>query len=355
MAVQLKLNGERIQTLKFKIDKGRVVSNAECGPTPPGEIVIRSAFCNLRCIPCFAFSYSWPEKAKNNKNIMDVSIDRLLSEFIAFLKNEPIPGNKESYNWFRILGGEPFLSRETLKLYVNFLKNIPEEIVDLFNKSILIQTNGIVIGRLRKDELLKILRPLEGKSFKIVIEVSIKGSNPKEFGIITQSNPSVSHKLFKFNIDACENLEFINSHISNVIWTAVAGFGIGVTNLISGNLNRKEYIKTFYHPATNKPFYHPDHWDDSFKKLYVTHVEKYKRKFGEKFPMFGIEDRYYWKFALCGLRNCKKYGRHYFYDGFEVYKKGSAPRNEELEKSMLEIIRRFFFGDPTYYYTKLFQ
>ena len=62
---QLSLFGEEIGGgLKFKVDKGNTVTNAECGPTPPGEVVIRSAFCNLRCIPCFAYNYSWPENAR---------------------------------------------------------------------------------------------------------------------------------------------------------------------------------------------------------------------------------------------------------------------------------------------------
>jgi hypothetical protein len=71
--------------------------------------------------------------------------------------------------------------------------------------------------------------------------------------------------------------------------------------------------------------------------------------------MFGIEDRYNWKFALCGLRNCKKHANIYFYDGYEVYKKKNRPRNEELEKYILDIIKLHFFGDPSYYYTNLFK
>jgi hypothetical protein len=152
-----------------------------------------------------------------------------------------------------------------------------------------------------------------------------------------------------------QNMEYIHTHIFNIDWTAVAGFGIGVTNLRAGNYNRKEYIKTFYHPEINKPFYHPDCWDDQFRSVYYIHIEKYKKKFGEKFPMFGIEDRAHWKFALCGLRNCKRYGDKYFYDGFEVYKKQNKPRIAELEQHLEEILRKFFFGNPTYYYTRLFR
>ena len=353
---QLLLFGEEIGGgLKFKVDNGNIVTNAECGPTPPGEVVIRSAFCNLRCIPCFAYNYSWPEKAKMNKDVITLPPGRLLNEFLTFMNRTSIPGNRSSYNWFRILGGEPFLNRKSLEEYVNFLANIPDDISPRFNNSILIQTNGIILGIINKEEMKEIFSLLKDKPFKVIIEISIKGSNPEEYRIITQTPENVAKKFYEVHLAACRTMEYIHTHIPNIDWTAVAGFGVGVTNLIAGNYNRKEYIKTFYHPKTSKPFYHPDCWDDQFRSIYDIHVEKYKNKFGEKFPMFGIEDRYRWKFALCGLRNCKRYGDEYFYDGFEVHKKQSKPINAELEEYLKEILRKFFFGDPTYYYTKLFM
>jgi len=42
-------------------------------------------------------------------------------------------------------------------------------------------------------------------------------------------------------------------------------------------------------------------------------------------------------------------------DGYEVYKKKVKPQNKVLENRMLDIIEKFFFGDPTYYYVKLFE
>ncbi len=44
--------------------------------------------------------------------------------------------------------------------------------------------------------------------------------------------------------------------------------------------------------------------------------------------MFGIEDRYKWKFALCGLRNREKYGGTYLYDGYDVYKSKNRSRKK---------------------------
>jgi len=353
---QLALYGEEIGgELKFKGDKGNVVTNAECGPTPPGEVVIRSAFCNLRCIPCFAYNYSWSEKAKMNKEVLGLSVDRLTSEFLTFLNKTPIPGGKLSYNWFRILGGEPFLNKKSLKDYVNFLMKIPDDISPRFNNAVLIQTNGIILSTIDKKELKEIFSPLTDKPFKVVIEISIKGSNPEEFKIITQRQENMAQKLYEMHLATCEAIEYIHAHIRNIDWTAGAGFGIGVTNLVAGNFHRKEYIKTLYHPKTSKPFYHPDCWDKHFGGVYGIHVEKYRNKFVDKFPMFGIEDRYRWKFALCGLNNCKKYATEYFYDGYQVYKLQNKPRNAELEQYLNDILRKFFFGDPTYLYTSLFR
>ncbi len=356
---QLSLFGEKIEEgLKLKKDNGKIITNAPCGPTPPGEIVLRSAFCNLKCIPCFAYNYSWPEKARENKEVVDVSVDRLLDEFITFLNEKPIPGNKTFYNWFRILGGEPFLNRKSLEDYVKVLIKIPDDISLKFNNSILIQTNGVILGSYfpdEKDKLREIFDPIRHKPFKVVIEISIKGSNCEEFRIVTQTSERAAKKLHEEHLKACQAMKYVHHHISNIDWTAVAGFGIGVTNLVNRNFESKGYIKTFYHPKTNLPFYHPKCWDDHFESIYEFHVEKYRNKFGNLFPMFGIEDRRRWKFGLHGLKNCKEYAKEYFYDGYNVYKKKIGECNEELEQYLNDILEKFFFGDPTHYYSRLFE
>jgi uncharacterized Fe-S cluster-containing radical SAM superfamily protein len=118
-----------------------------------------------------------------------------------------------------------------------------------------------------KDELAAKFSQLNNKNIKVVIEVSIKGSNPEEFKIITQSGPKYA-EMYKNHIKACENLEYVHNKVSNVDWTAVAGFGIGVTNLRSESLKNKNYIKTFFNPETNRPFYHPDNWMDYFRTYF---------------------------------------------------------------------------------------
>ena len=350
MFEQTRLDQDVVETLWVKREKGDIICYAACGPTPPGEIVLRSAYCNMQCIPCFAYSYSWPERAKKNKDIVKVSVSRILAEFQSFLDHRK-PEKKESYNWFRVLGGEPFLTPDSLDDYIRFISTIDPKHYRLFNHSVLIQTNGFILGRMPKDELVARFKPLSNKNIKVVIEVSIKGSNPEEFRIITQSGPNCE-EMYKSHIKACENLDHVHNNIQNVNWTAVAGFGIGVTNLLSGTLKNKNYIKTFFHPDTNRPFYHPDNWDELFRDLFSRHVKKYRHKFGEKFPSFGIEDRRNWKSMLHGLRNCSEFGKDYYYDRYKTHK--DHP-NQKLEEHMNDIIRHFFFGDPSYYYVKLFE
>lgn len=347
---QIRLDKEVIETLWVKREKGEVVSYAPCGPTPPGEVVLRSAYCSMRCIPCYAYSYSWPEKAKENKDVIEVPVSRILAEFQSFLDHRK-PEKKESYNWFRVVGGEPLLTPNFFNLYIELLSRIDPKYYRLFNYSVLIQTNGYILGRMPKDELAAKFKQLNNKNIKVVIEVSIKGSNPEEFKIITQSGPKYA-EMYRSHIKACENLEYIHNNVSNVDWTAVAGFGIGVTNLRSGSLKNKNYIKTFFDPETNRPFYHPNNWDELFHDIFSIHVKKYHHKFGEKFPMFGIEDSRNWKSMLHGLKNCSKFGKDYFYDRYKTHKDNPNPK---LEGYMNDIITHFFYGDPSYYYVKLFE
>jgi len=351
MAGQTTLIGEPSNWLWMKSEKGKIVGYAECGPTPPGEIVTRSAYCNLRCIPCFAYSYSWPEEAFKNKDVIKVPLGKIIAEVQSYLKNNR-PIQKDSYNWFRIVGGEPFLSEACLELYIDFISKIGAEDCRMFGNRVLVQTNGIILGKLTKEDLLSKFKPISDKNLKIILEISIKGSNPQEFGVITQCGKEGSKTLYEQHIRACDNLEHVHSHISNIDWTAVAGFGIGVTNLKSGHLKNLSYIKTFYHPDTNKPFYHPDNWDSAFQNLFSRHIEKYREKFDTKFPMFGIEDRPKWKSCLHGLRRSSKLGGKHYYDRFTTNKNNPNP---ELEKHMEEIIKYFFFGDPSVYYVKLFE
>jgi uncharacterized Fe-S cluster-containing radical SAM superfamily protein len=338
------------KTLWMKCENRKTVGYAKCGPTPPGEIVVRSAFCNLECIPCFAYSYSWRENASKNKDVARFSSRRIVNEIHDFLEHNP-PEGSNSYNWFRILGGEPFLSEAYLELYVDIISRIREEYLSLLNNKVLIQTNGLVLGKLSKESLTEKFEPLARTNSKIVVEVSVKGSNPLEFSTMTQSREEESKTLFQQHLKACQNLEYTHSKIPNIDWTAVAGFGIGVTNLKSQNLKNANYIKTFYNPESNKPFYHPDNWDIAFRDLFSSHVKKYGDRFGDKFPMFGIEDRPNWKSCFHGLKHCSELGRKYYYDRFITNKRNP---NNMLEKYMEDIIEHFFYGDPSYYYVRLF-
>lgn len=333
----------------IKVNKEKhSIDFAECGPTPPGEIVIRSANCNLMCKGCFAYNYSWHDRARNNKEVIKKTRQELLSEFKQFSKRSDVQERKP-FNWFRIIGGEPFLNEQNVREYVALISEFDDEIISLFEGRILIQTNGITLGKLNVDQLESLFTPLKGKdSLKVVVEVSIKGSNEQEYMILTSSIADNYHK----SINAVRNLSYISTRIPNVGWTAVAGFGIGITNLASGNISRENYIKTFYNPDNNTPFYHPDNWDKEFQEVYDLQTSKYSRIFANKFPMFGIEDRFRWKSMIHGLKNIGKLNLPQWYDRFQL---PPSKINEKLEHNFDKIFESFFYGDPTKYYTGLFK
>ncbi len=79
------------------------IARQKCG-NRPYEIALRFAGCNLRWGACFASGYSWPEKYRKNRDVFNnIPINTLVNEFNQI----PSPIEKTSYNWLRILGGEP--------------------------------------------------------------------------------------------------------------------------------------------------------------------------------------------------------------------------------------------------------
>jgi molybdenum cofactor biosynthesis enzyme MoaA len=101
----------------FKLDSKskKIIAKAVCGKYPPGEIVLRAAYCNFNCIPCFAAGYSHTEKIKQRKikDIVEVkNVNELIQDFKNFIENEYIKEfisrcDPPEFNWLRVVGGEP--------------------------------------------------------------------------------------------------------------------------------------------------------------------------------------------------------------------------------------------------------
>ena len=91
----------------------QTIAVQKCGDEPY-ELALRFAGCNLRCGPCFASGYSWPERFKRNRRVTN---SKSVSDVIADYSRIVCPPRFSNYNWLRILGGEPMLNDS----YIEFI------------------------------------------------------------------------------------------------------------------------------------------------------------------------------------------------------------------------------------------
>lgn len=135
--------------------------------------------CNLRCVFC------WGWYPRDNA----ANVGRFYSAEEVFLKLLKIV-RKRGYHQVRLSGGEPTLSRNHLLKLIE----LTEEEGLLF----ILETNGILIGydRSYAHDL--------GKFDKLHVRVSLKGTTPKEFSILTgaeQKGFELQLKALKYLLD----------------------------------------------------------------------------------------------------------------------------------------------------------
>ncbi|MEM3387569.1 MAG: 4Fe-4S cluster-binding domain-containing protein [Nitrososphaerales archaeon] len=341
-----------------------------CGGAPY-EIALRFAGCCLKCGPCFASDYAWVDRFQKNRRVTRISdVSRLVSDYLGI----EYPKNYQSYNWLRILGGEPLLNEDYIKFLFNVLIEVSKKDSKKFNNGIIIQTNGIFVGR--KKENSNLLREKLNELYqvnqnvKVCIEISIKGTNVQEFELITQSqNRSAdelalfkslfgwnleacsSSDLFDYNIRAFYNLLEISNELPNFRPTVIAGFGVNETYLLS--TSSKERITIIF--KDNKPIYHPDFWSDNFKELYSKFTSYASKNFGplfNKMPMYGIKDDVHaYPFARRALRQGAQIFKEQWYDAKYASERGK--KNIPLEESFRDILGKFFYVDNRTYYSSL--
>lgn len=234
--------------------QNRTVAIQKCGD-PPYEVALRFAGCCLRCGACFAAGYSWPEKVSSNKRVVaDVPIERLVEDFDTATTGKP------PFNSFRVLGGEPLLNDEYINYLFDFLVCIAKH-AERFRNSVIIQTNGIHVGRGNTTVLGKRLEELYqvNPDVLVVIETSIKGTNPDEFALVARSPKS----LFEYNLNSY--YELLQLGLPNLRPTLIAGFGINESYLL--NKGKSEYRITLTRDG-HTPIYHESQWSDEFRGLY---------------------------------------------------------------------------------------
>lgn len=319
----------------------RKVATQPCG-LPPKEIALRFGGCNIHCWLCFAKGYSWPESFINHYRVVNnIPLTNLIEEY----NNIPIP-QRGYYNWLRILGGEPLLSDEYINYLFDFLNEISRNDSSKFNNGVIIQTNGIHIGRGHTEVLNNRLNELYeiNPNVVVAIETSIKGTNPEEFQLLS----GASTDLYQYNIDSYYKLLELNTR--NLRPVVIAGFGINESYLTK---NKNTQFKISVYNQSGFLTFHPSVWDDSFRNLYNDFTTKYNNELNPlfiKMPMYGIKDDA--QFALTCLHDAR---RNNYFDG-KLYDKADAnPRNIELENQFDDIYDKFFYTNDQQYYSLLIE
>ena len=319
----------------------KTITRQKCGD-PPHELALRFAGCNLRCGACFAAAYSWEEKFRGNRRVKaDITIEQIFNDF----KQTIVPDNYKRFNWLRILGGEPLYNDEYIDYLFDVLMKISKKNSTKFNNGIIIQTNGIHIGMGNTSLLSKRLIELYeiNQDIIVAIEVSIKGTNPEEFILITRSDSG----LFNYNIKAFENL--INLDVPNLRPVIIAGYGISESHLLSEGKNPRSDITLLFNK--NTPTYHPSIWSDQFKDLYEDFTERYSKfdPMFQKMPMYGIKDIFQYAWVKYAIKNAKEIYKHKIYDS--KYQE----KNKEIENKFTDILEKFFLKSNQEYYSTLIR
>lgn len=314
----------------------------KCG-NAPYEISLRFAGCNLRCGLCFASGYSWSDLYLKRKSITnEKTVDDVIEDFKAI----PYPPNYSSYNWLRVLGGEPLLNDKYIDFLFEVLINISEIDSKKFNNGIIIQTNGIYIGKGNTKQIKNHIEELYeiNPSVNVAIETSIKGTNPEEFKLLTQQS---SEELFKYNLRSYFALKQLN--LPNLRSMVVAGFGLNESFLLREGKS-KDRMTIFL--EEDKPCYHPDFWTKDFKELYddFTGVYKNLNHMFIKMPMYGIKDRFDLGWVKRALKQGKQIYNERFYDS-----KYATQKNIKLEASFYEILDKFFLVENQRYYSAMIE
>jgi len=321
----------------------RTVAIQRCGDEPY-EVSLRFAGCNLRCGPCFASGYSWPEIFRGNRRVIHASIDKVVRDF----ESVSYPKGYMSYNWFRVVGGEPLLNEH----YINFLFDILTRVTSIdskkFNKGIIVQTNGIYLGRSSLHDFSSRVSAFceTFPDVKLVIELSIKGTNEEEFELLARSD----RENFRHNINAYFKLKDLDEKFDNFDVVAIAGFGINESVLVEGLKRAARRITIVF--KNNKPIYHPEFWCSEFEELYNDFVRGYvSKKFSlHKMPMYGLKDTfgpgYGWVHR--SIQQMKRiYGQRYYDKDY------TTQRNFELEEAFNDILQHFFYPGSQRYYSTL--
>jgi len=120
---------------------------------------------------------------------------------------------------------------------------------------ILFQTNGIEIGRDRVD----LDRLFGNRTTPILVELSFKGTNCKEFELLTKRSP----ELFQYQVNAYHKLRELSSTNQNIRVVAV----VGVYHSAVQGLSQYAFVN----PETGDLLFDNDElWDEQFREIWYS-------------------------------------------------------------------------------------
>jgi len=326
----------------YKGKPEKVIARQKCG-NAPYELSLRFAGCNLNCGLCFASGYSWPSLFLKRKTVTN---KKTVEDAVSDFRKIPLPGVRSSYNWLRVLGGEPFLNDEYIEFLFQILLKISSIDSKKFNNGVIIQTNGIHVGKGNTSAIRDYLQEMyrQCPSVVVAVETSIKGTNREEFKLLTRTQ---SDELYRYNLNSYFNLKSLR--VPNLRSMIVAGFGPNESYLLrEGRSNDRITIIS----RDDLPCFHPELWTDDFRKLYEDFTNEYRSldQIFSKMPMYGIKDRFDLGWVKRALGQGKRIYGDRFYDS-----KYAAKKNEKLESSFKDILQKFFLVDNQTYYSAMIK
>lgn len=202
--------------------------------------------CNLKCQFCWSPA-SRPLETK------EPSINKSADEVYEDTQSAII---QPEHTFIRFTGGEPTLySQELFDILLRYDKN-----KTLCQIPIIIQTNGLLIGKGQVN--INLLNLLDKQ--KILFELSFKGTNEREFNILTGLDPV----QYIHQINAYERIKELSISKKNIAVIAVLG-------IYHSSLNSQSKY-AFIDPETkNLLFDNQNEWSEKFKSIWENTTDKW--------------------------------------------------------------------------------
>ena len=243
----------------YKQTSGKLVRCVSCGEQGR-ELVIDFWNCNLDCVFCFAWQYSHSYALIHNRNKKK---DASPQEIVRELEIAESPSLGEVC-WVRFTGGEPLRIKENIKEILDILSHLNDHVSKELN--ILIQTNGTTLKKIVND-----LDELgDYTSLKILMEISLKGTNPEEFALLT----GASNDSFYRAIEGYAVFDEFQKRLANVSLCARLGIFHDVRDSNALTFVYPDWRTRLKNKDEGVVMFHPKNWNEEFRHIQEKEVAK---------------------------------------------------------------------------------